>query len=280
MKRLSALFIVFLIAAKVFAGGDFASVNDVASKLMNPKCVIIDARTEKEYKEVHIRNAVNIPITELSSKEPIDGMLKSKEEIAKIFSENGVSPDKEIYIYCTKGNSAGRMYWILKMMGAQNVKLIDGNLDAWKDSRKPVTKNPTMVKAANFPAKLDTKTLLSADDVKAKMSSSSVVLVDAREDAYFNGTDPKSNGHIKGAVSISSDLMKDEKGLLKSADELKKLFESKGVSKEKEVVLYCQSSTRAGLLFTVLTSVLDYSNVKVYDGAYNEWVAKGNTVVK
>ncbi|MFA9389862.1 MAG: sulfurtransferase [Prolixibacteraceae bacterium] len=279
MKKISTLLILFLLAYNAFSIGDFASVNEVASKLNNPKCVIIDARTDKEFKEVHIRNAVSIPITDLSETEPIDGILKSKEELAKIFSENGVSPDKEIYVYCTKGNNAGRMYWILKMMGAQNVKLIDGNLDAWKAGRKPVTKNPTIVKPAVFPANLSTKTLVTIDEVKTKMSSSAL-LVDARADAYFNGTDPKSKGHIKGAISLNSDILKDDAGLLKSADELKKLFDSKGVSKDKEVILYCQSSTRAGLVYTVMTSVLAYPNVKVYDGAYNEWVAKGNSVEK
>lgn len=278
MKRLSTLFIFFLLASQIFAEGDFASVKEVASQIMNPKSVIIDARTEKEYKQVHIRNAVNIPITDLSQKEPIDGILKSKEELASIFSAKGVSPDKQIFIYCSKGNNAGRMYWVLKMMGAENVKIIDGNLDAWKVARKPVTKNPTMAKKANFPAQMDTKTLLSIDDVKLKMNSA--VLVDARADAYFAGTDPKSKGHIKGAISINSDLLKDDEGMLKSSDDLKKLFESKGVSKDKEVILYCQSSTRAGLLYSVLTSVIEYPNVKVYDGAYNEWVAKGNTVEK
>lgn len=277
MKKITIIFVLFLVAGQLFAQGDFASVKEVASKLMDSKSIIIDARSEKEYRAVHIRNAVNIPITDLSEKEPIEGILKSKEAISKIFGDKGVSPDKNIYIYCTKGNNAGRMYWVLKRMGAENVKLLDGNMDAWKAARKPVTKNPTMVKKANFPAQLDTKTLASIDDVKSK--SGSTVLVDARSEAYFAGNDPKSKGHIKGAISIPSEEMSDDKGLLKTADELSKIFTSNGVTKDKEVVLYCQTSTRAGLLYTILTSVLEYTNVKVYDGAYNEWVAKGNTVI-
>lgn len=276
MKQLSILIIIFFLSVQLFAEGDFVSVKEVAAQMMNPNVVIIDARAVKDYKIVHIRNAVNIPITELSTTAPIEGILKSKEEIAAIFSSNGVSPDKQIYIYCTKGNNAGRMYWILKMMGAQNVKLIDGNIDAWKAERKPVTKNPTIVKKTVFPAQMNSKTLLSIDDVKAKLNTA--VLVDAREEAYYAGTDPKSKGHIKGAVSINSDLMKDAEGLVKSSADLKKIFESKGVTKDKEVILYCQTSTRAGLLYTILTSVLQYPNVKVYDGAYNEWIAKGNSV--
>lgn len=270
--------VLFLAVGSVFAQGDFATVKEVASKMMDSKSIIIDARSEKEYKAVHIRNAVNIPITDLSEKEPVEGVLKSKEEIAKIFGDKGVTPEKNIYIYCTKGNNAGRMYWILKMMGAENVKLLDGNMDAWKAGRKPVTKNPTMVRKGKFPAQMDTKTLVDVNAVKN--IGAGAVLVDARSDAYYAGNDPKSKGHIKGAISIPSELMRDDKGMLKSADDLAKIFASKGVTKDKEVILYCQTSTRAGLLYTILTTVLDYTDVKVYDGAYNDWVAKGNAVIK
>ena len=165
------------------------------------------------------------------------------------------------------------MYWVLKMMGAQNVKLLDGNLDAWKAARKPVTRNPTMAKKCKVEAKWDKSTYLTQEALKTKVKNANVILVDARADAYFNGTDPKSKGHIPGAISINSDLMRDDNGLIKSADELNKLFTSKGVKKDREVVLYCQTSTRAGLLYAILTSTLGYTNVKVYDGAYNEWVA-------
>ncbi|MGF7138526.1 sulfurtransferase [Roseimarinus sediminis] len=278
MKQLSLIILFVVAVGQLFAAGDFATVKEVTSKMMDKNTVIIDARAGKEYKTVHIRNAVNIPIEELSVKEPVEGMLKSKEEIAKIFGDQGVTPDKNVYLYCSKGNNAGRMYWVMKMMGFENVKIIDGNLDAWKAERKPVTKNPTMVKKATFTPVMNTSTLVAIDDVKAKMNSA--VIVDARADNYFNGTDPKSKGHIKGAVGINSDLMKDDQGMLKSADELKKIFESNGVTRNKEVILYCQTSTRAGLLYAILTTILDYPNVKVYDGAYNEWVAKGNEVVK
>jgi thiosulfate/3-mercaptopyruvate sulfurtransferase len=277
MRKLSMLLVLFLITGSLFAEGDFATVKEVASKLSDKNSVIIDARPEKSYKKVHIRNSVNIPISELSTDEPVAGMLKSKEEIAKIFGENGVSPDKNIYIYCTKGNNAGRMYWILKMMGAQNVKLLDGNMDAWKAERKPVTRNPTMVRKASFPAEMNTESLATLDYVKTNMGTA--VLVDARSESYFNGTDTESKGHIEGAIGIPSEMMLNESGLLKSADELKKIFESKGVTKDKEVILYCQSATRAGLLYNILTSVLEYPEVKVYDGAYFEWIAKGNALV-
>lgn len=252
---------------------DFISVADLAKKVNNPKIIIISAQSDVDYKKSHIRNAINLPVKDLSSTSPIEGILKSKEQIAKILGDKGVAMDKEIVLYCNKGHSAGRMYWIMKQMGYQNVKLLDGNIDAWKAARKPITRAPKMLRKCKVPASFDGKYLLSKAEVIAKKGNANVVLVDARADAYFNGTDPKSKGHIPGAININSDLMKDAKGLIKSKEDLAKLFESKGVTKDKEVILYCQTSTRAGLEFVILTTVLNYPNVKVYDGAYNEWSA-------
>ncbi len=273
MKRLSiiAALLVYFVSAS-FAQGDFISVKELSGKINDKNCIIIDARKKTEYQKVHIRNAINLPVEELSSKTPIEGILKSDAEVAKVFGNHGVDLSKEIILYCNKGSNAGRMYWVMKMMGAENVKLLDGNLDAWKASRKPVTRNPKMTKKCKVDATLNRATYYSQADVKSKLNNSGAVLVDARADAYFNGTDPKSKGHIPGAISINSDLMRDDKGLIKSTDELIKLFTSKGVTKDKEVILYCQTSTRAGLLYAILTTKLGYSNVKVYDGAYNEWV--------
>lgn len=278
MKRLSIIAALVIYTLGAAAQGDFISVKELAGKINSKEVIIIDARKDTEYKKVHIRNAINFPVEEISSKTPIEGILKNDAELCKIMGAHGIDFNKEIVLYCNKGSNAGRMYWVMKMMGATNVKLLDGNLDAWKAARKPVTRMPKMPKKTTVTAKLDRSSYLTMADVKAKKASANVVLVDARKDAYFNGTDPKSKGHIDGAISISSDLMRDDKGLLKTADELSKLFASKGVTKDKEVILYCQTSTRAGLLYTIMTTKLGYKNVKVYDGAYNEWVTANKVV--
>jgi len=71
----------------------------------------------------------------------------------------------------------------------------------------------------------------------------------------------------------------DAKGMIKSADALSTLMGSKGATKDKELILYCESSVRAGIFYAALISVAGYSNVKVYDGAFFEWSAS-NAVEK
>lgn len=269
MKRISisALLLIFIGASAL--SQDFISVDELAKKVNNPKVQIISARSEADYKQVHIRNAINVPIKSLSSTAPIEGIIKSPQELAKIFGDKGVDPNKEIVVYCNKGNNAGRMYWIMKSMGFNDVKLLDGNIDAWKAARKPVTRAPKMAKKTVVPANFDTKYLATKSDVQA----GSALLLDVRAAAYYAGTDPKSKGHIPGAVNMDSDGLRDDKGLLKSPAELEKMFVAVGASKDAEILVYCQTGTRGGLTFSVLTSVLGYTNVKLYDGSYNEWSA-------
>ena len=233
MKRLSIIAALVIYTIGAAAQGDFISVKELARKINSKDVIIIDARKDAEYKKVHIRNAISFPVEELSTTSPIEGILKSDAELCKIMGKHGVDFGKEIVLYCNKGSNAGRMYWIMKMMGAANVKLLDGNLDAWKAARKPVTRMPKMPKKTTVNSSLDRTSYLTMADVKSQKGKSNVVLVDARKDEYFNGTDPMSKGHIEGAISINSDLMRDEKGLIKSAEELNKLFASKGVTKEQ-----------------------------------------------
>lgn len=248
---------------------DFISVADLAKKVNNPKVQIISARDEADYKQVHIRNAINVPVKSLSDKEPIEGMLKSPQALAKVLGDKGVDPTKEIVLYCNKGNNAGRMYWIMKSMGFEDVKLLDGNLEAWKAARKPVTRAPKMAKKTTIPATFDNTYVASKTEVLA----GGVVLLDVRSAAYYGGTDPKSKGHIPGAINIDSDALKTADGLLKPTAELEKMFADAGADKDQNIIVYCQTGTRGGLAFMVMTSVLGYSNVKLYDGSYNEWSA-------
>jgi thiosulfate/3-mercaptopyruvate sulfurtransferase len=271
--KYSILFLLTILVSIGAKAQDFITVAELSKKLNDKNTIIVSARSSSEYKQVHIRNAVSLPVSELSNDTPVKGILKSPEELAKIFGDKGIAMDKDIVLYCNKGNSAGRMYWIMKYMGYPNVKILDGSIGAWKEGRKPVTRAPKMLPKVVVKPNLNPELLVAkADVIKAKGQANTVV-VDARIPNLFAGTDPTSKGHIPGAINVDSEELKDDKGILKSADELGKLYASKGVTKDKEVILYCQTSTRAGLEFAVLTSVLNYPNVKVYDGAYNEWSA-------
>ena len=85
--------------------------------------------------------------------------------------------------------------------------------------------------------------------------------------------DETATGIIDGAIEFEfSKVLNAE--MLKSKDELVSVFNAAGMTKDKEIILYCATSVRAGIVFLALKSILEYPNVKIYEAAYNEWKTK------
>ena len=278
-KYLFSGLLIFVFA--ITSAQDLISVADLVAKAKNNEVIIVYSGAEDGYK-VHITGAIGVPHTSLCNDKPVRGLIKPTAEMAKILGDAGISPDKTIVVY-DEGSTkyAGRMYWMLKYLGAPDVKMLNGNLTAWKSARKPVTGVPTKATPASFTAKPEAGILAKMDDIKTAVGNTSYVIVDARTPEEYAGTAETElrKGHIPGAVNINYETLLDTKGMLKSNDELKKLFESKGVTQDKTAILYCETSVRAGILFLALKG-LGYPKVKVYDGAYIEWQATSSNKVE
>jgi len=287
MKKLKILFvtvIAFILTMNVSAQ-DVISVADAAVKLKEKKTtVFVDCRKAKFYKKRHIKNAVNLEHKKLYKEGPVKSMLKSPQEIAKIFGKLGISESKTVILYDDgKGKYSGRIYWILKYLGAKDVKVLDGHIKAWQGARKPVTMAATMARKTAFTPKLHANYLAQITDVKKAINNKQCVIVDVRAANEFNGSDESElrKGHIPSAINLEFKNVLNAKGELKSNEDLKSVFESAGITSDKEVILYCASSVRAGIVFMALHSGLQYPKVKVYDGAFYEWEADSkNEVVK
>ncbi len=286
MKNLKITFAAilgFILFAPALTAQDiFISPAEFMKVIKDKNTKVISAQKEKNYKISHVKGAVYINQSNLNKPGKPEGILKSPAELAKIFGSKGISEKNLIVIYDDgKNKNSARIYWVLKYLRAPNVRLLHKDMSAWRKSRVPVTKAPTKVTAVTFTPKIDKSVFTDYNWVKSHLNDSKVVLVDARHVTEFNGTStkPVSKGHIKGAKNIEWKELEKENGALKSDAELLKIFTSKGITKDKTVVLYCATSVRAGIMYVALKK-LGYKNVKVYDGAYNEWVSKGAPVVK
>lgn len=265
---------LILFVASAISAQDVISVAEL-SKIMKNKDVVIVCATSKANYKVHITGSVNVPHSDLYNNEPIKSAIKPAAEMAKILGSKGVTPEKTIVVYDEgSGKYSGRLYWILKYMGAPNVKVLNGGLPAWKVKRRPITGSPSKISAGTFTPKVNESILAKIDEVKKACGNSAFVLLDTRAANEFAGTaDSKiRKGKIPGAVNMEFKQVLDAKGLLKSNDQLKSLFESKGVTSDKTIIAYCETSVRAGIVYLVLKG-LGYGKVKVYDDAYYEWQA-------
>ena len=275
MKKLILMVFVCFLGMQMTFAQDIISVKEFLKIKKDPNVVLVSARKPADYKKVHIAGAININHKDLYKAAP-KSTLKSNAEIAKILGEKGISNTNTIVLYDNgSGKYSGRIYWILKHLGAKNVKLLDGHMKAWRMARKPVTKNPAKRKATSFTVKLNKSAIASIAQVKKASNSAAAVIVDVRSADEYTGIKESKlpKGHIPSAINLEFKKVMTSKSKLKSKEELKALFTTAGITKDKEVILYCESSVRAGIVYLALKSALDYPNVKVYDGALFEWTA-------
>ena len=280
MKYIKIFLILALIMpVSLVKGQDIISAVETAKLIKNDNVILVSTRTAADYKKVHITGAVHINHSSLYKEGSIKNMLNTPQAMAKVLGDAGISPSKTIIIYDDgTGKYAGRLYWILSYLGAKDVKVLDGHMKAWRAARKPVTKNPTNVKAVNFTPKVDKSVIATMAEVKA----GGAVIVDARSAEEYAGTATTElrKGHIPGSVNLEYTNMMDAQGKLKSNDALQKIFNDAGITKGKKVIIYCESGVRAGIIFLALKSALNYPNVKVYDGAYSEWQSVSSNQVE
>ncbi|GAB7087480.1 sulfurtransferase [Marinifilum fragile] len=275
MKKMILLAFVCFLGIQMTFAQDVISVKEFLKIKNDDNVVLVSTRKATDYAKVHIEGAIHVNHKDLYKAEP-KSTLKSTAEIAKILGDKGISNTNTIVLYDNgSGKYSGRIYWILKYLGAKDVKILDGHMKAWRMARKPVTKNPVKRKATTFNVAVNKAAIADIVQVKKASNSQAAVIIDVRSADEYKGIKESKlpQGHIPNAINLEFKKVMDTKSMLKSKEELQALFNAAGVTKDKEVILYCESSVRAGVVYMALKSALGYPNVKVYDGALFEWTA-------
>jgi thiosulfate/3-mercaptopyruvate sulfurtransferase len=285
-KLFSSLLIIILGLSNAFAQDLITAKEFIALQKGKPNLVVVDASKDKLYAQSHIEGAINIPYVILNEKDPkIDGTMLPLEEVAKILGNKGVSNDDTIIVYDEGTQKYSTLvYWIFKYLGAKDVKVLHKEMNAFRDARVKLTSEVPAVKAKTFTVNLVPEINADAAYVESAIGKSDVVIIDARTPDEFNGVRNEkstySNGHIKGAINIPYEsLVKTGTNIFISPDEFKKLAGIE-LSPEKVYLLYCKTGIKGATLYTYMTNVLGFKNVKNYKGAYAEWDYLGKLSVK
>lgn len=278
---IAALFIIsgFI---QSFAQKDIISPAEFMKLIKDKNTVVIDVNKKKTYATTHIKGAVNIPHKSLYKDGEVPGLIKSPKDLAGIFGSKGISEKNTIVVYGDGSQKySSRVYWILKYLGAPNVKILHKDMNAWRSVRVPLTSMASKRKAVTFTPNVNKDIFVDKVYVKSKLNDGSVKLVDSRTKAEFDGTDEtgKSDGHLPGAVNLNYENFLTGKKTYKSKEEIEKIVQSAGLSADQEIIVYCNTGIKAAVNFIVFKNILSYPNVKVYEGSYKDWVVD-NMVVK
>lgn len=204
-------------------------------------------------------------------------------QLEELLSRAGVSNDTTIVLYGDNNNwFAAWALWILKYYGHQDVRLLDGGRVKWlADKRSITTEIPSYSRTVYLAQPPNAEIRALRDQVLSELGHKDVALVDVRSPGEYSGEllapehlpqeGAQRGGHIPGAANIPWSLAVRNDGTFKSAKELRSLYESKGVTKDKEVVAYCRIGERSSHTWYVLHYLLGYPKVRNYDGSWTEW---------
>ncbi|SDK75712.1 sulfurtransferase [Natronincola ferrireducens] len=201
------------------------------------------------------------------------GMRNTIEETEAILSGYGVTPDTTIVVYASNAHhDAARLWWQFKLLGHEDVRYLDGGLNAWVGAGYPTGGGNPTVEATNYKAPNPSEMLIASfDDVVAALGTDTVI-IDTRGAEEEDGSTTLSGafgpGKIPGAVWIEWTEALNEDTTLKSKNQLQALY---GDLEDKKVITYCQSGVRSAHTLLVLTQVLGYEDVMNYDGSWIEW---------
>jgi thiosulfate/3-mercaptopyruvate sulfurtransferase len=255
--------------------------------LNDPKIRVVEVDVDTTaYDQGHIPSAVGWNWqTQLQ-----DGLrrdLIDKKALEDLLGQSGISNDTTVLIYGDNNNwFAAYALWQLKYYGHRDVRLINGGRKKWLEEKRPLTTEPPKAAPAKYQAKdPDPSIRASRDDVDAILKKRNAgQLVDVRSVDEFTGKiiappgmteTAQRAGHIPGAANVPWAQASNEDGTFKSADALRRLYESKGITGEDEVIAYCRIGERSSHTWFALKYLLGYKSVKNYDGSWTEW---GNLV--
>lgn len=248
---------------------------------------VFDFRHPAKYKVGHIPGAIQIYRSDEENPDAeYGGMRATPEQMEKLLQQKGVNNGDLIVIYDDRGDyDAARMWWILTAYGYDNVKLLDGGIVRWKGLDFETESSSPELAEGNFsfdnPEKSLDSWLATKEEVHQAIDNDQVMILDTRSESEYRGESDRGSrqGRIPNCTWIEwKQAVNGGKSsgprTFKTAAELEDVYQSEGITADKEIIPYCQSAVRSAHSTFVLTQLLGYDKVQNYDGSWIEWSAE------
>jgi thiosulfate/3-mercaptopyruvate sulfurtransferase len=236
----------------------------VAAHAADANVRIVDMR-RSGYEAGHLPQAVYLAPEAIREANGAPTFLPSPAAFKAMMEKLGISDSTRVIVYDESGIYATRLWWILNYFGHPNVALVNGGWRKWTmEQRSTVTTVPT-VGAAQFTPRPQPKWLATASDVVAAIDKAPVKIVDARTEREIG------NGFVPSSIPVYYEELLDPKlRTFRSADEIKQIYESRGILPSHEVIVYCLVGMRASTDLFAL-HLIGYDKLRNYYGAWEEW---------
>jgi thiosulfate/3-mercaptopyruvate sulfurtransferase len=251
------------------------SARALSERLNGPnRPLVIDVRAPEDFARGHIPGAVHLDLWGVSLIDTDPAPLRAfMWMIDHLFNLRGVDGSTPVVVYDHQsGVRAARAFWFLEYLGHPSVQMLDGGFGAWTAAGLPITQEAQPPQQSTWSGTPRESVIATWRDVLARLDNPDAVILDARSDEEYNGTliRARRGGAIPGAVHVEWTRNLSSGGEFKPAGELRAMYEAAGVTRDKEVVTYCQGGYRAAHAYIALR-LLGYPRVRNYTGSWKEW---------
>lgn len=286
MKLVFATVTALLLAFNVQAKQPLLTPAELSPKLGTQSLRILDIRDPKSYAENHLSGSLNAPYGKWRGPKENPGELPSLAKLTELVQSLGLSPQNHIVVVSsgadeTDFGAAARVYWTLKVLGLENLSILNGGIKAWSAAKLPLDKAlPTIIKS-DYKPQINYALITSKEDLIRKTADGSAILVDARPNAFFKGDTrhqaAKLPGTLKGAVNLEHSKWFDASSpTFTNAEAAKKIAVNSNVSSDTEVVSFCNTGHWAATNWFALSEVAGKKNVSMYAGSMVDFTKDPN----
>jgi len=257
--------------------------------------ILEPSKSLKAYQKGHIPSAFYLHwVDDMINPKDVERYTNlDAEQFAKLVNKLGINKDTQIVIYDRMSSRLStRLFWTFKYFGHDQVRILDGGFKAWGSQYRLSTETPDSPVAAEseFAVQMRTELLAEIKFVRDHLDDSNVRFIDGRPTDQYTGKDfgkvfhtgkpHRNKGHIPEAVNVFWKDNFQPNGTFKSIPELRKLYADAGVKPDQCVVTYCNEGLHAAPPWFVLTELLGYKDVRLYDSSMAEWANADNPIDK
>jgi thiosulfate/3-mercaptopyruvate sulfurtransferase len=249
----------------------------------DPSIIVLDIRKVEDYIEDHIPGSISLTFNAWRTMEDNLGcQLPQKDELADTVCSIGAGKNTHIIIVGKTDTdidrvNATRVAWTLKYAGIQKLSILEGGYNKWVNENKPVTEKVTKRAQSKSECAWKDHVLATRKDVVASCAGkAAVTIIDTRPAIQFAGRTAcptvKRKGHIPGAVNLPYSLVFTKDGMFENKERLRALASQHvGENKDREIIVVCSNGQFASAWWFALSEILEYKNVRIYDGSMEDW---------